>query len=159
MHICATFHREKYAAATSAWTSSGFSGRRACARRAGANKSLSNCSLKNLAAIVPSGDGVRQRPLKPGPTCFISLNRPARANESRSPARQVCLLIFTAGVDRARRASTIRDASSLARILFEEVVFFPTTGNSLLHPSLRSLFLSIVGTAYVEYSCACRRVR
>lgn len=39
--------------------------RRACARRAGANKSLSNCSLKN--PVAPSRDGARQRPaaLKP----------------------------------------------------------------------------------------------
>jgi len=78
-------HREKYAAATSAAP-----GRRACARRAGANKSLSNCSLKN--PVAPSRDGARQRPaaLKPGFDILYfaqlvnRLSQPERADRARA---------------------------------------------------------------------------
>lgn len=77
--------REKYAATSTAL------GRQACARRAGANKSLSNCSLKN--PVAPSRNGARQRPaaLKPGFNVlyFASTDRrsawPAGKSGLRSP--------------------------------------------------------------------------
>lgn len=92
--------------------------RRACARRVGADKSLSNCSLKNSAAVAPSRDGARQRPaaLKPGPDVLYFARPAGRAGQSGRNGfcalAVVCLLIFTATVDRARRASTVRDAPS-----------------------------------------------
>jgi len=97
-------------------------GRQACARRAGANKSLSNCSLKNPVAL--SRNGARQRPaaLKPGFNVLyfaqLVAGRSGQLERADCTRRAVCLLIFTADVDRARRASTVRDAPSFARIMF-----------------------------------------
>lgn len=97
-------------------------GRQACARRAGANKSLSNCSLKN--PVAPSRNGARQRPaaLKPGFNVLyfaqLAAGQSGQLERADCTRQAVCLLIFTADVDRARRASTVRDAPSFARIMF-----------------------------------------
>lgn len=72
---------EKYVAAGTPRASlrSGQPHRRACARRAGANKSLSNCSLKKSTAVAPR----RWRPTKgpalkprPGVVYFVARRGP-----------------------------------------------------------------------------------
>lgn len=117
--------------------------RRACARRVGADKSLSNCSLKNSAAVAPSLDGARQRPaaLKPGPDVLYFARPAGRAGQSgRSGSRSRRGLFIdiyswrwqgTTRID-AKGCAFVREDNIGARVFFRVVGGFSLSrGNDM----------------------------